>query len=322
MELRNFWWLLIWLFTGGYLLNNYVPKETIIISGKKEKRWTLRAAIALVLPYIIWAGFRWDYIDTGSYRQFFLEAPRQISEWGQYIESLTKDEGFYIITLLMKYVLGNSDVLYFLIIAAVQILCIVFVCRQYSSDYWLSIFLFVASTDYMSWTWNGMRQFLAVTIVFATTPLILKKDYIKVILIILFASTIHGTALLMIPIVFIMQGKSWNSKTVLCIIFSILALTYVDQFTNILDTMLVDTQYTNVVSDWQSWNDDGMNPIRVLVYSIPTILSLVGIKYIRNADEPIINLATNAGIIATGLAIIAMGTSGIHMGRLPIYVSL
>ena len=85
---------------------------------------------------------------------------------------------------------------------------------------------------------------------------------------------------------------------------------------------MADTQYTNVVSDWQSWNDDGTNPVRVLLYAIPTILSLVGLKWIRREDDPVINMAVNASIISTGLYIISMGTSGIFMGRLPIYVSL
>ena len=85
---------------------------------------------------------------------------------------------------------------------------------------------------------------------------------------------------------------------------------------------LADTQYVNVVSDWKSWDDDGTSPIRILVYAIPTILSLFGIKYIKNEDDPVINMATNAGIISTALGIISMKTSGVFMGRLPIYVSL
>lgn len=102
-------------------------------------------------------------------------------------------------------------------------------------------------------------------------------------------------------------------KTVLCILASIIALLFVNQFTNILDYFLADTQYVNVVSDWKSWDDDGTSPIRILVYAIPTILSLFGIKYIKNEDDPVINMATNAGIISTALGIISMKTSGVFM---------
>lgn len=77
-----------------------------------------------------------------------------------------------------------------------------------------------------------------------------------------------------------------------------------------------------MVTDWKEWEDDGTNPIRVLIYSIPTILSLIGLRYIKKANNPIINLATNASLVSTALYIVSMGTSGIFMGRLPIYVSM
>lgn len=97
---------------------------------------------------------------------------------------------------------------------------------------------------------------------------------------------------------------------------------FVNQFTNILDSLLSETQYANMVSDYKSWNDDGTNPIRVLVYSIPMILSIVGLKYIREEDDQVINMTVNASIITTGLLIISAGTSGIFLGRLPIFTSL
>ena len=126
----------------------------------------------------------------------------------------------------------------------------------------------------------------------------------------------------MIPFIFIVQGKAWNKKTLLFILAVIAVVASVGQFTNVLDSMLAETQYKNVVSDWQSWEDNGTNVLRVLVYAVPTILSLIGLKYIRNADEPIINLSVNMSIVSAGFYIVSMFTSGIFIGRLPIYFSL
>ena len=75
--------------------------------------------------------------------------------------------------MLLKTVIGNSDVLFFLIIAAFQILCICFIYRKYSVNLWFSLFLFIASGDYISWVFNGMRQFIAVTLIFACLPLLI-----------------------------------------------------------------------------------------------------------------------------------------------------
>lgn len=186
----------------------------------------------------------------------------------------------------------------------------------------MSFFLFLASTDYISWMFNGIRQFTAVTITFIGIKFILDKKYVKAIVLILIASLMHQSALLMIPFIFIVQGKAWNKKTLLFILAVIAVVASVGQFTNVLDSMLAETQYKNVVSDWQSWKDNGTSALRVLVYSIPTILSLIGIKYIRNADDPVINLSVNMSIVSVGFYIVSMFTSGIFIGRLPIYFSL
>lgn len=290
--------------------------------GRKVRRWRMGPAIAMVLPYIVWAGWRSDFADTYAYRKWFWKIPTAISGWSEFLAGESKDTGFSVLSAFVKLFAQNSDALYFFIIAAIQIICLIVVLRKYSCNYWLSIFIFIAATDYMSWVFNGMRQFTAVMIIFAATDWILEKKYIRVILVILLASTIHGSALLMIPVIFIIQGKPWNKTMFLCLAASLFVLVYVDRFTNVLDTLLSDTRYTNVVSDWKEFGDDGMNPIRVLVYSIPTILSIMGYKYIKAKDDPVINLCVNASVVTSAIAIVAMGTSGIFVGRLPIFVSL
>lgn len=323
VTLTNYWWLLIWMFTGGLFLKVFASRKRELVGGQIETRWRILPAIIMVMPYIIWAGYRDNnFGDTGAYRRMFSEAPNSLGQMSAYLDEVTKDKGFSAIVVLIKSVLGNSDAVFFLFLAAIQILCVALVFRKYSCDYWFSIFLFIASTDYLSWVHNGMRQFLAVTIIFAATGLILKKRYIPAILIILIAATIHGSALLMLPIIFIIQGKAWNKNTLLCVLASIIVLIFISQFTDILNTLLSDTQYKNVVRDWQSWEDDGMNPIRVLVYAIPTLLSLFGYKHIKYEDNPVINMTVNASIVSTSIALVATGTSGIFIGRLPIYCSM
>ncbi len=320
MTLTNYWWLLIWMFTGGALIALCAPKKKEFVCGKLEERWTMSSALLLVLPYIIWAGFRSDiYGDTYSYRNMFREAPSSLSQLILYINDATKDKGFSALVVIVKSIIGNSDILFFLIIAIFQLLCIVYVYRKYSCDFWFSIFVFVAATDYMSWMHNGIRQFIAVTIILASSELIIKKKYVSVVLIILLASTFHASALLMIPGVFIIQGKAWNKKTILTLALALVAILMIDKFTGILDYLLAETQYSNMVTDWQTWEDDGTNPIRVLVYSIPTILSIIGLKWIREADDPMINLAVNASICSTALYILSIFTSGIFIGRLPAF---
>lgn len=320
MTLTNYWWLLIWLFTGGVVLAIVFPKRREIVMGKVEKRWSPLAAVLLVVPYIVWAGFRSDtYGDTYAYRQTFFHAPSSVSDLASYLSGVTKDKGFATLTVLLKGIIGNSDIIYFLILAMFQMVILALVFRKYSCNYWMSIFLFVASNEYISWFHNGLRQFMAVALIFAATGLMLKKKYVPLICIILIAATMHGSAILMIPVLFIVQGKAWNKRTVLCIIASVAILFCVDQFTDVLDFLVSNTQYSNMVTDWKEWQDDGTNPIRVLVYSIPMILSIVGRKQIKNEHDPLIDILVNFSILCFAISLISMGTSGLFLGRLIIY---
>ena len=188
MKLKNFWWLLIWLFTAGIILERAFPKQKERILGKERVRWKILPAILLVLPYIIWAGFRGvGFGDTYAYQQAFLKAPTSFGGVGEYLSQYSKDQGFYFFNALVKIILCQSPEVYFLLLAAIQLLIIAFVCRRLSVDYWLSIFLFVASTDYLSWMFNGIRQFTAAVIIFGATELIIRKKYIPSVLLILLA---------------------------------------------------------------------------------------------------------------------------------------
>lgn len=322
MTLTNYWWLLIWVFVGGGALTVFMPKRQELVLGKKEERWRPLPAFLLMLPFIIWAGFRTDSVigDTSSYRNAFSEAPEVLSQIPSYLEMITKDKGFYCLMALIKNITSNS-VTYFFIIAAFQLTVLVWLYRKYSCNYWLSIFLVIASTDYMSWAQNGIRQFMAITICLLATPFMLKRKYVPTIALILLASTMHQSALIMIPIVFIVQGKPWNKRTISFMLVAFVAIIFVSEFTNWLDAAMQETQYANMVTDWTEWGDDGTNPLRVLVYSIPMILSLVGLKYVKQEDNPIINLCVNMSIITSGIYLISMMTSGLFLGRLPAYCS-
>lgn len=315
--------VLVWI-AMIYIISQHVNVYTYEnVLGNKERRVKVTFAILAVIPLIWWTATRpLSFIDTGAYAKAFEAMPLSLSEMNEYMIGVNKDKGFSILSIFIKMIIGENVTLYFLVIATIQLVIIALVFRKYSTNYVMALFLFVATTDYLSWMHNGVRQFMAVVLIFAATNFMLKKKYIPLIICILLAATMHASALLMIPIVFVVQGKPWNSKTLLAIIAFALAIVFVDHFTNLLDTILVDTQYTNMVTDWQEWGDDGTNPIRVLVYSIPTLLSLIGIRHIKTANDPVINLACNMGILSTMLYCLSAVTSGIFIGRLPIFCSM
>lgn len=322
MQMTNYWWQLIWLFIGGAIMRIF-PKRQEQLGERTVERWDYLPAILMVIPYIVWAGYRNDsFGDTLIYRQTFRETTADLSQIFSFFSNDTKDPGFSAFTVLFKAIFGNQDKLFFLLIAAFQMLCLALTLRKYTADYWVCLFLFVASTDYMSWAHNGMRQFIAITAIFAGFELMLKKKYIPMIILILLVSTIHGSALLMLPIIFVIQGRAWNRKTILVLIITAIGIIYIDRFTPILNKLLQNTQYDDMMTNEIWTNDNGTNIIRVLVYSVPALLSLVGLRYVRTADDPVINLSVNCSIVTMALYAVAAVSSGIYIGRLPMYTTL
>lgn len=293
-----------------------------LVLGKREWRMQPWFAFLVILPVIYMAATRGHIGDTGAYLQGYQAMPSAFSGIPSYLSTATKDKGFYGFSCFLHVLFEGNTFLYLLTIALIQSLILAAVYRKYSSDYLISVFLFLASTDYISWMFNGIRQFMAVVLIFAATECILKKNWIPTLALILIAATMHQSALIMIPFLMIAQGAAWNKRMLLFLLGTLAAILFVDRFTDILDSAMQETQYANMVTDWTEWQDDGTNPIRVLVYSIPTFLSLAGLPYIRAEDDRIINFCTNMSIISTGLYMISIFTSGIFMGRLPIYCSL
>ncbi len=320
--MSNYYLIIVWILIFAILSLFVQMERTEVVLGQKVRRMQPMWAAVLFAPLVLWAMNRGYIGDTYAYMKMFAEIPKGFGNIFNYMSTVSKDKGFYFLSAVIKAIIGEHVQIYLLIIAVIQAMLLIRVYRKYSFNYVVSFFLFIASTDYISWMFNGIRQFVAVTITFACFELILEKKYVKAIIGILIASLFHQSALLVIPFIFICQGKAWNKKTILFIMGVLVVVMYVNQFTDILENVLADTQYENVVSDWQMWEDDGTNILRVLVYSMPTILSLIGLKYVRNANNPIINLCTNMSIVSMGIYVVSMFTSGIFIGRLPIYFSL
>ena len=183
MILTNYWLLLIWLAVGGGLMAVGTRRTPMYVLGKTEYRWSRLAAFVLVLPYIVWAGNRRYFGDTSVYRATFLALPTIGIDAVNYLSAVTKDRGFTVLSIILKTFIGGNDTLFFLIIAAFQMFCIVHFCRRYSDDFFLCIFMFVVSTDYLSFMFNGMRQFIAVGMTLLSFCLLLRRKYVPAVLV-------------------------------------------------------------------------------------------------------------------------------------------
>lgn len=315
-----FGWLVLLSYAQNRLHRQVTRQENV--NGDTVTRYTWLFALLAIVPLIYLTAYRSDIGDTYNYRISFRDAASSFGTIPSYMNTISKDRAFYFFSAVWRTILGYRPVVYFGIVAIFQLLCMVRTLRKYTPYLLTAMFIFVASTDYISYMQNGIRQFIAVCIIFLCSDWIFQKKYILAAISVIIASQFHQSALLMLPVIFIVQGEPWNKNTFAFLFGAIIAVAFVNQFTDILERLLSETQYANIVSDWTSWDDQGTNPLRVLVYCVPTVLSLVGLRYIREVNDPVINVCVNMSVISAGLYIVSMVTSGIFIGRLPIYVCL
>ncbi len=312
----------------------FQQKNSLLISNTKtiendntpsDYKPGLLFTVLVFLPLILLSGYRgWEfarvYGDTGAYIGMFQINPSSINEALKDIDWDSKYPGFILFISFIKQFISNEYRVFFIIVAVVQGLSIALTYRYYRANVVLCAFLFFASTDYMSWMMNGVRQFLAVSILFACFPLIQKKKIAVFIVIALLLFTIHRSALIVIPLYLAALGKPFNKKTLIILLLCLTAIVFTGQFTNMMDDSLQNTAYSHMVSEFDG--DDGTSILRALVYSVPAILAIAFRRQISDDTPGIIKISINMSLFTAGLYFLSVPISGIYMGRVPIYFSL
>lgn len=167
---------------------------------------------------------------------------------------------------------------------------------------------------------NGMRQFIAASLLFLASDLIKEKKLLQFLAVCFLLMTIHYTAVLVIPMYWIAQGKAFNRKTILFMILVLTAVVFLEPFINILENILEGTAYSGATS--QFVEDDGVNIIRVLVMAVPVLISFICRGLIDKENDSYINICVNMSIACVSFYFLGVFTSGILIGRIPIYFEM
>lgn len=324
--MKNNWAFLIWIGICFVLSALLQTEEFVTVLGKKERRSTIWWALLVIAPVIIGAALRGSSEgDTGTYQFMFGNVPTVLSELRDFLENSSRDKGYAIWEFFFKTVVGD----YFQVFLAVNaIFCGISVAltyRKFSCAYLLSIFLFVAGFDYYQWMFNGMRQFMAVSIVLACTEAMIRRDYKKIIFPLAIAATLHMSVLIIVPSLFVVYGKAFNRRVWLFLggtILAALLLAKAGVLNDLIAALMQSTQYESVLDEFLETMNSGTNALRVAVYAIPALIAFVCRRQINMIDDPVANFCVNMSVISTGIYLTSMFTSAVMIGRLPIYFSI
>lgn len=318
--MKIYWFILAWVIVFG-IMSQMRAQYVCVGEGIYESRTNLFMAIMAFSIIIFFAGMRSYVADTSAYINIFNQYPLFSAAHDVIFDSSAREPGFRVFSILIKTYISQDYQVWLFIIATISGICIMYPLYKYSCNYGISLFLFMASCQF-TWMFNGMRQFLVASILFACTPFILEKKPIPYIIIVLILSTFHKSALIMIPAYFIVDSEPWSKRSMLFIACTILAMMFTSQFTGLLDTVVENSDYATSIGEFKG-NDDGTSPIRILVESIPIVIAFIYRDRIKEKLTPIVKISINMSLISSGVYIISkIAKSGVLLGRLPIYFSL
>lgn len=190
-------------------------------------------------------GFRGENIgrDTPYYHDVF----QTILNGG----ILFVNEPGYIFLVKVTHVLGGTQQLIFLLYAILTIGCFMKFILRYSKNPYLSLLIFIFVGPFYLATYNQIRQFLAIGIFIAfIIPLIEKRQFLKFILLILVTAFFaHISAILLIPIYFVLNKKiSLFKKIIILGIFNFSI--------GLIISLIAMTPYAYFVLRWVSDDKD------------------------------------------------------------------
>lgn len=256
-----------------------IPVTNSLTLIKPNRLLIIMAALSLVLV----AGLRNNIGDTYFYMHAY-----NVAEFNwEYIQN-NKDMGFNIFQMILKGYTNDAQAMVF-ITALITNLLIVSTLYKYSRLIEISLYVYITSGMYLV-SMNGIRQYLAAAIVFGATKYIFDGNWKMYVLIVLFASTFHQSALVLIPVYFLIRRRAWSGTTFLLLFLAVLIVIGFNQFTEVLFKAIEDTQY----GQYKEFHEGGANILRVAVDSVPLILAYIGrdrLKEIFPKCDYIVNMA-------------------------------
>lgn len=269
-----------------------------------SERYAHRKGVAGIVCIIMIcvAGLRHGYVDTRAYRQGFIRLDvKEVFSLTYLLEEEGFDKGFSVLSAVIKLFTKESQVFLF-VFSLLTVGLLFWGIYRSTGNRWLGIFLFVTTGCYLD-TMNGLRQaFVSAVLFFFLPKIIEQKKFFKYLIVVLLASTVHGSALIFIPLYFISNKKKWSSNTILILFF--LGVAYVFFNTGIgenLANMLEGTKYGDSYGEMLREGNSSVNIIRIFVSAVPLMLSFYnyyGTGKAANEEKTMAKIAFNMSCIS------------------------
>lgn len=180
---------------------------------------------------------------------------------------------------------------------------------KYCPRFEMAIFMFVAF-GYLGGTMNGMRQYMGAAIVLLATRYLFSEkrtDFIKYAVIILLAYCMHNSAIIMLPLYFVVRRRAWQISSYLLVLGSAVAVVIFDSILPSFLSALEQTSYANYSENgwFTNGQEGGSSLFRLCFIAFPIVvahLSKERLKMLGRVGDILVNIAfVNAAIYMIGL---------------------
>ena len=258
----------------SYML--YIKRKQILHIEKTEetkKDYTNNFffVVCVFLILVIITGLRGQFsVDYGIYYDIFTQV-KEMSIFDIFYGKVNVEIGYALLNKVISYVFSNCIYL-MLVIAMITVYSYLKVFRKYSKSVYISTILLLCIGSYYT-SFNTTRIALAAALVFLSSSLLYKKeDMWRYFLCMILISTIHKSALIMIPLYFVLQFKMFDSKNrkylilIVCpliIVFFFFGRTIVNQIATIFYPSYTNNGYG---MDWGNSIITLCRPIAIIVF--------------------------------------------------------
>ena len=250
-------YLITFAFAAGLSHRIQTGKEMGQAEGVQKRRVFL---LILVLTCVI--GLRFNVgTDYASYYRGYYNYSRL--PWSEFLE--ISDPGLRLIAKISTFIYDDPVTMFFIAALIFMTLYVVTLYRN-GDDFFACIVMFFISGTFLD-SCNGVRQSLAVAIIFFGFPYLRDRKFFKYLITILIATAFHSTAIIMLPVYFLLSRKTTWWRILLTVGGAVL-LSF--SYSYIFD--MVETITEKNVNLEYSYYEQGVSIFRVAVAVAPCVL--------------------------------------------------
>ena len=301
----------LWPITIGSIILAFLADKTEYYTLRKRCKLSTIITVLLAAIMILFVGLRVHYNDTDTYIHSYVNTTetslRDVS-W-----ELGSNPGYNIVRILF-FNLGMSSQTYLLAYAAATVGIHVWFLKKYSTNFFLSIILFIMTGAFTSCL-AAMKQCMAIAFCLIATDRIISRRYIRAFIWIGVASLFHPYALMYLIVPF-MRFRPWSRKTVMMIgIFAACGILLESLLGTVVSvTSMIGEEYTV-----EAFSGDGVNPFRLIVCAVPIAISWLTRKIIKIENNSIQNLMLNLAMVNAEIMFVALFGTANYFARLANY---